>query len=460
MLNYIWIIFEKLGVVLIRLLTIVILARYLEPRDFGLYSMVAIVVVIANVLIDSGISGSLIQKEKIDNRYYDTAFTFNFSVAVILAVLSFNLSHYIANFYNEPELVNIVKVLSFTIVIKSLSTTQCAILTRNLSFRSQTIVFLSASIISLFIGVYFAKNGFGYWSLVYMQLAESLLVTLSFWIISNYRPRLYFSAHRFLHLYSFGGRLMLSSLIYSLYSNVINVILGKKFGSEMLGYFYQAQKISDMYSNTLTLIIDKAIFPKLSRKSKNKEEFILDVRKIVPIICLIAFFVPVLIMVNAEFIIETILGDGWSETTEILSLLSFSLFGLIIESYSRCFLKSLGEASIILRQELFKRIVGIFVLSVASFFGLYSVIYSFVALTVLYAIINGVAFCRVVKIRVFDYYLMTIPSIAISLITMIVFTNTEQENNIYLFVFSFCFYILLSAFWYFLYSSERVDNDN
>ncbi|EJL6550175.1 oligosaccharide flippase family protein, partial [Vibrio cholerae] len=211
MLNYIWIIFEKLGVVLIRLLTIVILARYLEPRDFGLYSMVAIVVVIANVLIDSGISGSLIQKEKIDNRYYDTAFTFNFSVAVILAVLSFNLSHYIANFYNEPELVNIVKVLSFTIVIKSLSTTQCAILTRNLSFRSQTIVFLSASIISLFIGVYFAKNGFGYWSLVYMQLAESLLVTLSFWIISNYRPRLYFSAHRFLHLYSFGGRLMLSS---------------------------------------------------------------------------------------------------------------------------------------------------------------------------------------------------------------------------------------------------------
>lgn len=64
MLNYIWIIFEKLGVVLIRLLTIVILARYLEPRDFGLYSMVAIVVVIANVLIDSGISGSLIQKEK------------------------------------------------------------------------------------------------------------------------------------------------------------------------------------------------------------------------------------------------------------------------------------------------------------------------------------------------------------------------------------------------------------
>ncbi|MCG9766819.1 oligosaccharide flippase family protein, partial [Vibrio alginolyticus] len=120
--SYIWILLEKSGLMLVRLITVIILARILEPHDFGLFSMVAIIVSLSNVLIDSGLSGAIIQKKNINKEYYHTAFSFNIVVALILSLTIFFSSDFIASFYNEPKLIDIVKVLALTIIIKSFAT--------------------------------------------------------------------------------------------------------------------------------------------------------------------------------------------------------------------------------------------------------------------------------------------------------------------------------------------------
>ncbi|MFH6840060.1 lipopolysaccharide biosynthesis protein [Providencia sp. 2024EL-00732] len=419
--SYFWVSVEKIGLLLIRLVLIIVLSRFLTPNDFGLFAMVNFIVVFSNIIIDSGLSGALIQKKNISNIYYNTTFTFNIVISLLLSSIIYLSATYISVFYNQYELENIVKVLAMTIFIKSLATTQIAIMTKHLQFKLQTIIFLLSAIISTIIGILIAINGYGYWSLIYIQLIESLLIVIFFWAISNYRPKLQFSTSCFINLYSFGGRLMLSSIISAAYSNIINIIIGKKFGSNATGYYFQAQRISDLYNNTLTLIVDKTIFPTLS-KCESKEELYHKSKAIIPTLCLVAFSFPTFIFLNSKEIVHIVLGNGWEYAANILPILIASSYGLIIESYLRCFMKSLGEGKIILQLEIIKRFIGITLLIISSSYGLTPLIYTVLLLSILNALINIWSTSKILQKKIIDILSLSIKALAIN-ITLLIFLS-------------------------------------
>ncbi|MGY5773431.1 lipopolysaccharide biosynthesis protein [Vibrio antiquarius] len=446
MASYIWILLEKSGLMLVRLITVIILARILEPHDFGLFSMVAIIVSLSNVLIDSGLSGAIIQKKNINKEYYHTAFSFNIVVALILSLTIFFSSDFIASFYNEPKLIDIVKVLALTIIIKSFATIHCAKLTKDLVFKNQAIIYIFSSLVSAIIGVFLALKGAGYWALVTIQIIESFLVSTLFFICSDYKPKIYFSKDKFIDLFSFGGRLMVSSLIFTIYQNSVNIVLGRKFGAVELGYYSQSQKINEMYLNTLTLIIDKAIFPKLSKLSDDLVAFKEMVYKVVPIVALLSFFIFSFVFVSSDWIILCLLGEGWDNSVDILRLLSLSAFGLTIESYSRCFIKSMGEVKVILKQELYKRVLGIILILISSYHGMYTVIYTLLLLSILNALVNSISVCKILKINIISYYRLLLFPIIFSLLGVFCSFYLFPDDFIKR-TFAFLFiYILFSVF--------------
>ncbi|TON32979.1 flippase, partial [Vibrio parahaemolyticus] len=113
----------------------------------------------------------------------------------------------------------------------------------DLVFKKQAIIYIFSSLVSAIIGVFLALKGAGYWALVTIQIIESFLVSTLFFICSDYKPKISFSKDKFIDLFSFGGRLMVSSLIFTIYQNSVNIVLGRKFGAVELGYYSQSQKI-------------------------------------------------------------------------------------------------------------------------------------------------------------------------------------------------------------------------
>ncbi len=446
MANYIWIILEKAGLIVVRLFTVVILARILEPHDFGLFSMVAIIVSVSNVLIDSGLSGAIIQKKNINQDYYHTAFSFNVLVAVLLSFSIFFSAGFIAKFYNEPRLIDIVKVLALTILIKSFATIHCAKLTKDLIFKAQTIIYIFSSLLAAFIGIYLALKGAGYWALVYIQIVESFLISILFFIYSDYKPKIYFSKEKFIDLFSFGGRLMVSSLIFTLYQNVVNIVLGRKFGAYELGYYSQSQKINEMYVNTLTLIIDKALFPKLSKYSDDIFLFKKMVFKVVPMIALLSFFIFSFVIVSSDLIILYLLGDGWDNSVNILRLLAISAFGLTIESYSRCFIKSMGEAKVILKLEMYKRVFGVVIILISAYYGMYMVLYSLIFISIVNSFVNSKSICKILNVNILSYYKLIIFPLFLSFLGVISSFYIFPEDSVERILLFLFIYIVISVF--------------
>ena len=165
-----------------------ILARLLSPSDYGVVGMIGIFLAIAQSFIDSGFSSALIRKKDSTEVDYSTAFYFNIAVGGVTYGVLFLSAPYIASFFNTPILKDVVRVVSINLFLNSLTIVQGAKLTVALDFKSQAKVSLITTVISGVIGIAFAYNGYGVWSLVYQSVASSFLRVVLLWIITKWTP--------------------------------------------------------------------------------------------------------------------------------------------------------------------------------------------------------------------------------------------------------------------------------
>lgn len=177
----------------VQLFLMLILARLLGPKAFGLIGMLAIFIAIGQVFIDSGFSSALIRKTDRTNIDYSTAFYFNIIVAVCCYTLLFFSAGYIADFYQQPELVLLTKVIGLTLIANSFSVVPRTILTVSMNFKAQA----KASICSVTLGgvvaLILAWKGYGVWALVAQTLSASVLSALFLNVITRWVPALSFS---------------------------------------------------------------------------------------------------------------------------------------------------------------------------------------------------------------------------------------------------------------------------
>lgn len=184
-----WSFVERFATQGVQFLFGIILARLLSPEDYGIIAMPLVFLAIAQCFIDSGFSGALIRKPDLTEDDLSTAFYFNIGVGVVCYVLLFLTSPLIADFYHTPILANLLKVTALATLFNPLCAVQQAILTRKIDFRTQAIVSLTGAIISGFIGLGMAFNGFGVWSLVCQQVGGYVIRTILLWIMVKWKPK-------------------------------------------------------------------------------------------------------------------------------------------------------------------------------------------------------------------------------------------------------------------------------
>lgn len=380
-----WSAIERFSVQGVTFVVSLVMARLLTPSDFGMVGMLSIFLAISQTFIDSGFTNALIRK--IDRTELDcsTAFYFNVVIGAICYALLYFLAPLIADFYNMPLLTDVTRVLAITLFINSFTIVQIALLTIKVDFRSQAKINLITSIISGSVGIYMAYTGWGVWALVYHQICRSLLNVFFYWTVERWRPLLEYSWTSFHCLFSFGGKLLLSGLLHTFYLNITNLVIGKLYTSQDLGFFERGQQIGKIPMETTVSIIQRVTFPILATIQDENEYLISVYRKYIKATSILVFLGMFLLASLAKPIIVILLTDKWSESVIYLQLYCISQMLTHITRINLNLLQVKGRSDLLLRLEIIKKTISLSLLLIASPFGIIAIclsqiIYSWIAL--------------------------------------------------------------------------------
>jgi len=205
-----WKFAERIGAQGINVIVSIILARMLSPEDYGLVALTTIFITISNVLIENGFGTALIQKKDADDLDFSSVFYINIIISIILYIAIFLISPIIAQFYNNEQLVPILRVLGIMVLFSGIKSVQNAYVSRKMIFKK---FFISTSIGTMFsavVGIYMAYNNYGVWALVAQQLTNTIFSTIILWITVKWRPIAEFSFERIKTLFRFGWKMLCS----------------------------------------------------------------------------------------------------------------------------------------------------------------------------------------------------------------------------------------------------------
>ena len=360
----------------IHFLVMIVIARLLSPKEFGLIGMLVIFLAVAQSLIDSGFSQALIRKQNRTDVDKNTVFYFNIVVSVILYLLFYLISPWVASFYEEPHLCEIMRVICLVVVIDSFAVVQRANYVVAIDFKTQTKATLIAAVVSGIIGIYLAYHGFGVWALVYQQISSSAMNVIVLWAFSHWYPRLIYSWKSFKELFGFGSKLMLSGLLDTLYRNIYQLVIGKAFSAESLGYYTNAHRFSDFPSSNLTTVLQRVTYPILCTIQDDDERLAIVYRKFLRLSAFIIFPLMCILAAVSYPLIDLVLGNQWHYTAVLMIPVCFQMMWYPIHSINLNLLQVKGRSDLFLRLEIIKKVIGVAVLLCSIPFGLLVMCYT------------------------------------------------------------------------------------
>lgn len=365
-----WSAVEKFSGQGIQFLVTIIIANILTPKDFGLVGMLAVFISVSQALVDSGFSQALIRTQNRTQADNCTVFYFNIAISFFLYGILYLIAPWVADFYNEPQLTQLMRVLCLVVVINSFGAIQRALYTATLNFKTQAKASLIASTLSGIGGIIMAYRGFEVWALVGQQLLNALFCVILFWWFSKWRPQLIYSWKSFRKLFAFGSNLLLSTLLNTIYNNIYQIVIGKIFSASSLGHFSQAKHICQLPSAHVTGILDRVIYPVLSSIQDDDEKLSSTYRRLLRTSAFIVFPLMCGLAAVSYPLIRIILGEKWLFAATLMIPLSFALMWNPIHAINLDLLKVKGRSDLFLRLEIIKKCIGAVVLICSIPFGL------------------------------------------------------------------------------------------
>lgn len=438
----------------------IILARLLTPHDYGLVGLLAIFIAISQTFVMSGFGAALIQKKDRDEKDFSTTFYYNIVVALLFYALLFLSAPLIADFYNEPLLVNLTRVISLTFVIEAFAVVQRAKFTINVDFKSQSKATLTSVIVAGVIGIYMAYVGYGVWALVAQSLTRGFVNSVNLWIISKWVPKEGFSYMRFKSLFSFGSKLLMAGILHSIAQNISKLVIGKAFSTQALGYYTRANQFASFPSVNMLGILGRVTFPILCRLQEDKEQLLQKQRQILKIAAFLIFPMMIGLIVLAQPLILTVLTDKWADSIWMLRIISIGLVFLPINSLNVSILSAIGRSDLFFKADLVKQFLIIGLLIVSYPFGIRTVLWGQVFAMILSYFISLFIIKKHIGLGIMKQFFDFIPIIINCLLMAIaiLLINNLFQSELYQLIFGSLVgaFVYLGIAWVFNIAEARI----
>ena len=364
-----WKFLERFGTQAVHFVITILLARILMPKDYGVIALISVFIAIANVFVSSGFNTALIQKRDADELDFSSVFYFSLIVALFIYVVLFFVSPLIAGFYKEPLLVQVIRVLAITLFFGAVNSIQNAVVSKRMEFKRYFYSSSAGIIASGAAGIVLAYMGFGVWALVFSQLVNSFSVTLVLWFTVRWRPKLMFSFKRLKSLFSFGYKLLLSSLIDTIFNNIYPLIIGRIYSKETLGYYNKGDQFPNLIVTNINGSISSVMLPALSEQQKDKERLKSMVRRSIVTSSFILFPVLFGLAATAEPVVKILLTDKWLPCVPYMQILCVSYAFWPIHIANLQAINAVGRSDIYLILEILKKAITVISLCVSIPFG-------------------------------------------------------------------------------------------
>ena len=326
-----------------------VLARLLTPIDFGLVAMVSALTGFMWLFSDMGLSAVTVQRAQLVQSEVSALFWINVGLGVILAALGTALGPVLSWFYAEPRLTSVTIAISSTFILGGLTSQHYALLVRQMRFGAAAFVLSASFGVGVAVAITLASCGLGYWSLVWMIVANSFAALVLSWLLSGWRPSLPARSANLKAMLNFGGALTCGSLLTYAVRNADNVIVGRFRGANALGLYSKAYGLVLLPVQQLSSPLSGVLVPVLSRLQSEPERFRRYFLCAVGLLALVGMPLISFVFADARAFVLTLLGPNWIGAVPLFRLLAAGAFVGIITGASDWVLISLGQANRLLQ---------------------------------------------------------------------------------------------------------------
>ena len=362
-----WSYAERMVAQAVSLIVSVVLARILIPEDFGIITIVMIFITICDAMMTGGLGNSLVQKKDVDEKDANTILLCSIGLSLFLYVLIYLTAPLISSFFEIPLLKHVLRVLGIRVVISGINSIQRAWIQRKLQFKKFFFSTLVGVVVSAVIGIAMAKMGFGVWSLVAQYLSNAFLGTVILFIIDDWSPSFNFSWDRARSMFSYGWKVLISTVLYTIIADIKSILIGKKFGPTDLAFFDQGNKFPNILIVNIDATIISVMFPVLSNSQTDLHNLKRMCRRSVKTcMYLVAPLLLGLLFIAQDFIM-VIYTEKWMEAVPFLQ--PMAIFYLIRPVSTMCnqSIMALGRSDISLKISIISSIIIIGLLILAVF---------------------------------------------------------------------------------------------
>lgn len=396
----------------------IVLARMLSPTDYGLVGMMGIFLAISQLFIDGGLTSALIRTKNPSDKDFSTVYIINLTLSVVFYFLLFFCAPVVADFYDQPLLKPLMRVVSLILIIGSVASVHGTLLTIRVDFKTKSYISIISAVVSGTVGIVCAYKGMGVWALVAQSIASASAITLLTLLFVRWMPRLVFSKESFKRLFSYSSKLLAASCISTIYDNAYPLVIGKKFTAADVGQYTRAGQFPGIANDTIVGALNRVAFPILSQVQDDNERLLRVYEKYIQLACFVIFPVLMILCGCARPLVAFLLTDKWLACVPLMQIICFSklLNGVTVINLNLLYVK--GRSDLVLRLEFIKKSIAFLILFVSMFFNVTVMCYGLVLYSVIAAYLNSFYTKRILGYTFWQQMKSVLPYFFISLIVL------------------------------------------
>lgn len=360
-----WKFLERIGVSGMQFVLQIILARLLAPEHYGVLSLMLVFTALANVFIQHGLNTALVQNKEVDDDDYSSVFWVLLVMASVFYVIIFIGAPYIGSFYHSPEMVRPLRILALVLFPGALNAIQLAKISRQMDFKKVFYSNIAAILISGLVGIILAYIGSGLWALVVYNLLNVLVSCVVMKCTVNLKLRFYCNIKRVKVLFSFGWKLMVSSLLDTLYTDLRSLVIGKKYDSGTLGYYNRGMQFPQFIINAINGTVQSVMLPAMAAEQDDSVRVKTMMRASINLSAYIIFPMMAGLAAIAEPLVILLLTEKWLPSVPYMQVYCFTLAFYPVHSCNLQAINAMGRSDLFLKLEIIKKSYGIIVLVIA-----------------------------------------------------------------------------------------------
>lgn len=383
-----WTFAERIGTQLISFVVSIILARLLMPEEYGVISIVFVIINLCDVFVDSGFAKALVQNKDTDEQDFSSVFWCGLVISVLIYIGLFFFAPAIGRFYKMEQLGPVIRVMGLRVVLAAYSSVLKAKVSKQMAFKQFFYSSLLGTLISAVVGIAMAYAGFGVWALVAQNGVDAIIDTVVLAFTVRWYPRFIFSFYRVKKLFSYGWKLLAAALVDTLYENFRSLYIGKLYSADDLAFYTRGKQFPNLLVDNVNSSIANVLFPAISSRQGDREAVRGMTRRamktsayiLTPMLCGLAAV--------AEPLVRLVLTEKWLPCVPYLKILCINSALIPLQTANIQAINAVGRSDICLKNNIIKKTFGFLVVLIFARISVLAMAWAGVGAAVFSLIIN------------------------------------------------------------------------